>query len=67
MILLSSGKVNLDAMKDCLGTVVTDGYYEYVVADFSLSNNTVQLWCKKRQVYYYVIPRVFDAMTCISG
>lgn len=59
--------VNLDAMREAIGTVVSDGYYEYVVVDYSLANNTVELWCKMRQSFYKVIPTVFDAMFCISG
>jgi hypothetical protein len=28
--------VNLDSMREAIGTVVSDGYYEYVVVDYSL-------------------------------
>jgi len=59
--------VNLDAMREAIGTVVSDGYHEYVVVDYSLANNTVELWCKMRQSFYKVVPAVFDAMSCISG
>jgi hypothetical protein len=31
--------VNLDSMREAIGTVVSDGYYEYVVlVDYSLAN-----------------------------
>jgi hypothetical protein len=59
--------VNLDSMREAIGTVVSDGYYEYVVVDYSLANNTVELWCKTRQSFYKVPPSTFDAMSCISG
>jgi hypothetical protein len=60
-------EVNLEAMKEAIGTVCSDGYHEYVVVDYSLANNTVELWCKKRQVFYKVPPKTFDSMICISG
>ena len=59
--------VDLNAMRDAIGTVVTDSYYEYVVADYSLANDTVELWCKMRQAFYKVTPHTFDSMCCISG
>lgn len=67
MISLSKEKIDFDAMREAIGTCVSDGYYEYVVADYSMSNNVVKLWCKKRQAYYSVIPKVFDSMICVSG
>jgi len=59
--------VDLDVMREALGTVVSDGYHEYVVYDYSMANNVVQLWCKKRQTFYSVTPATFDSMVCISG
>ena len=60
-------KVDLDAMREAIGTVVSDGSHEYVVVDYSLANNTVELWCKQRQTFYKVPPKTFDKMLCISG
>ena len=60
-------KVDLNAMRDAIGTVVTDNDYDYVVVDYSLANHTVELWCKMRQAFYKVTPNTFDSMCCISG
>ena len=60
-------KVDLDLMREAIGTVVSDSYHEYVVVDYSLANNTVELWCKMRQAFYKVTPHTFDGMCCISG
>ena len=54
-------------MREAIGTVVSDSYHEYVVVDYSLANNTVELWCKMRQAFCKVTPDTFDAMYCISG
>ena len=59
--------VDLNAMREAIGTVVTDNDYEYVVADYSVANDTVELWCKMRQAFYKVTPHAFDNMCCISG
>ena len=60
-------KVDLDLMREAIGTCVSDGHHEYVVVDYSLANNTVELWCKMRQAFYKVTPHTFDSMYCISG
>lgn len=60
-------KVDLDAMREAIGTVVSDGSHEYVVVDYSLANDTVKLWCKQRQTFHKVTSRTFDGMLCISG
>ena len=60
-------KVDLDLMREAIGTCVSDSYHEYVVVDYSLANNTVELWCKMRQAFYKVTPHTFDGMYCISG
>jgi hypothetical protein len=62
-----SVKVDLNAMREAIGTCVSDGYHEYVVVDYSLANDTVKLWCKMRQTYYNVTPKTFDSMICVSG
>ena len=54
-------------MREAIGTCVSDGYYDYVVVDYSLANDTIQLWCKKRQTFYKETPRAFDNMLCVSG
>ena len=59
--------VNLEAMREAIGTVVTDGCHEYVVVDYSLANDTIKLWCKTRQTFHKVTPKTFDGMVCISG
>lgn len=59
--------VDLNAMRDAIGAVVTDNDYDYVVVDYSLANNTIELWCKMRQAFYKVTPHTFDGMCCISG
>jgi hypothetical protein len=60
-------KVDLDLMRDAIGTVITDNDYDYVVVDYSLANDTIELWCKMRQAFYKVTPHTFDGMCCISG
>jgi hypothetical protein len=60
-------KVDLNLMREAIGTVVSDGSHEYVVVDYSLANHTVELWCKMRQAFYKVTPHTFDDMCCISG
>jgi hypothetical protein len=60
-------KVDLNAMREAIGTCASDGYYEYVVVDYSLANDTVQLWCKTRQAFYNVTSKTFDSMICVSG
>ncbi len=60
-------KVNLDSMREAIGTCVSDGDYDYVVVDYSLANDTIKLWCKKRQNFHKVTSRTFDNMLCVSG
>jgi len=65
---ISSGdKINYDMIREAIGTVVYDGCYEYVVTDYSFNYNTMELWCKTRQIFVKVTPKTFDSMMCISG
>ena len=67
MICISNDKIDFEAMRNAIGTCCSDGYYEYVVADYSMSKNVVQLWCKTRQSFHLVTPKTFDSMICTSG
>lgn len=40
-------------IRDMIGTVVTDGEYEYVISDFMISRDAYQMWCKTRQQFYF--------------
>ena len=50
-----------------LGVVVTDGYYDYVVADYKMGCDAYQLWCKTRQAFYYTgynaLHQLFDVIS----
>lgn len=67
MTICTGDKINYDMIREILGTVVTDDAYEYVVTDYSFNYNTMELWCKTRQIFVKVTPKTFDSMTCISG
>ena len=45
--------IDYNKVREMLGVVVTDGYYDYVVADFKMGCEAYQLWCKSRQAFYY--------------
>ncbi len=61
-------KVNYNKIKEQIGTVVTDGYWEYVVADYKMGCDAYYLWCKNRQAFYYTDYNAFNRLyTQISG
>lgn len=65
---ISSGdKIDYEVIRETIGTVVYDGCHEYVVTDYSFKYNTMELWCKTRQMFVKVTPKTFDSMICISG
>lgn len=45
--------IDYNKIRAMLGVVVTDGYYDYVVADFKMGCEAYKLWCKSRQAFYY--------------
>jgi hypothetical protein len=61
-------QVNYNLIKQQIGTVVTDGVSEYVVADYKLGCDAYQLWDKEDQQFYYTDYNAFNALyTQISG
>jgi hypothetical protein len=60
--------IDYNLIKSQIGTVVSDGYHEYVVADYKLSSDMYSLWCKNRQAFYFTGYNAFHALyTQISG
>ena len=45
--------IDYNKVRQMLGVVVTDGYYEYVIADYRMKSEAYELWCKTRQAFYY--------------
>jgi hypothetical protein len=61
-------KVNYNLIKEQIGTVVTDGYWEYVVADYKMGCDAYYLWDKEDQQFYYTDYNAFNRLyTQISG
>ena len=60
-------KIDYNQVREMLGTVITDGCHEYVVADYSMSNEMYKCWCKSRQKFYYMgvsaIPALFQVIS----
>jgi hypothetical protein len=54
--------VNYNLIKSQIGTVVTDGYWDYIVADYKLGCDAYYLWCKSRQAFYYTDYNAFNAL-----
>jgi regulation of enolase protein 1 (concanavalin A-like superfamily) len=48
-----STAIDYNKVREMLGVVITDGYYDYVVADYKMGCDAYQLWCKSRQTFYY--------------
>ena len=67
MSIFAGDKIDYNMIREVIGTCVSDGCHEYVVSDYSFSYNTMQLWCKTRQIFVKVTPKVFDSMICVSG
>jgi hypothetical protein len=55
-------QVNYNLIKQQIGTVVTDGYWEYVVADYKMGCDAYYLWCKNRQAFYYTDYNAFNRL-----
>ena len=55
-------KVDYNRIKEQIGTVVTDGYWDYIVADYKLGCDAYYLWCKSRQAFYYTDYNAFNAL-----
>jgi hypothetical protein len=55
-------KVDYNLIKQQIGTVVTDGYWDYVVVDYKLGCDAYYLWCKSRQAFYYTDYNAFNAL-----
>ena len=55
-------KVDYNRIKEQIGTVVSDGYWEYVVADYKLGCDAYYLFCKSRQAFYYTEYNAFNAL-----
>jgi hypothetical protein len=60
--------IDYNKVRTMLGVVVTDGYYDYVVADYKMGCDAYQLWCKSRQAFYYTgYNALHQLFTVISG
>lgn len=60
--------IDYNQVREMLGTVVTDGYWEYVVADYKMGCDAYELWCKSRQRFYFTSYRALHELyTVISG
>jgi hypothetical protein len=60
--------IDYNKVREMLGVVVTDGYYEYVVSDYKMGCEAFQLWCKSRQAYYYTGHDALDILfEVVSG
>lgn len=46
-------KIDYNKVRSMIGTVVSDGTYNYVVADYSMNKDMYQIWCTHRQVYFF--------------
>jgi hypothetical protein len=55
-------EIDYNKVRQMLGVVVTDGYYEYVVSDYKMGCDAYKLWCKSRQGYYYTGHNTFDIL-----
>lgn len=61
-------EIDYNKVRQMLGVVVTDGYYEYVVSDYKMGCDAYELWCKSRGAYYYTGHNTFDILfKVISG
>ena len=60
--------IDYNKIREMLGVVVSDGYSEYVVADYSIGNDMFKLWDKNRQGFYFTSHGAFYALyKVISG
>ena len=55
-------QMDYNKIKEQIGTVVSDGYWEYVVADYKLGCDAYYLFCKSRQAFYYTEYNAFNAL-----
>jgi hypothetical protein len=55
-------KIDYNLIKEQIGTVVTDGYWNYVVSDYKLGCDAYYLFCKSRQTFYYTEYNAFNAL-----
>lgn len=60
--------IDYNKVRQMLGTVVTDGYWEYVVSDYKIGCDAYELWCKSRQRFYFTgYNALHELYTVISG
>jgi hypothetical protein len=45
--------IDYNKVREMIGTVVTDGYWDYVIADYKMGCDAYELWCKSRQRFYF--------------
>ena len=65
---LKSTAIDYNKVRNMIGVVVTDGYYDYVVADYQMGVEAYRLWCKSRQEFYYTGYNALNQLfTIISG
>ena len=57
---MNTTQIDYKQIKEQIGTVVTDGYWDYVVADYKLGCDAYYLWCKSRQSFYYTDYNAFN-------
>ena len=50
---MATATIDYNKVREMLGLVVSDGYYEYVVGDYKMGCEAYELWCKTRQRYYF--------------
>jgi hypothetical protein len=57
---MNTTQIDYKQIKEQIGTVVTDGNWEYVVADYKMGCDAYYLWCKSRQAFYYTEYNAFN-------
>jgi hypothetical protein len=63
-----AAKIDYNQIREMIGTVISDGTREYVLADYSMGNEMFQAWCKDRQRFYNIGPSAIGQLfTIVSG